>query len=114
LTQRIPIIRARLRLPGKSDRIAGVIIHGIMTPAIRPKGAKMAYLFCVYCGQDHRNILQRDMAAIAVALQEGDAQIVTKQGIESQCILKIIGRVSRSEFRIPAATDLVPALHAGS
>lgn len=50
------------------------------------------YLYCEPCGLSHKELLMRDAAQIAIAFIDGEAQIVTKSGIKTRCLLDILGR----------------------
>lgn len=59
----------------------------------------MAFFYCVSCQQQHSSILQRDAVVIVTAFQEGDAQVVSSDGIYSRCLLDILGRESHRKVR---------------
>lgn len=46
---------------------------------------------CHACGTDHQSLQARDVVKMLDAYQEGEGQIVTRQGIKTRCILETIG-----------------------
>lgn len=50
----------------------------------------MAYVPCHACGIHHKNIPQREIVQIIEEFQSGTAQLVTRDGVLSKCILDIL------------------------
>jgi len=51
----------------------------------------VAYVPCYACGYQHKNIPQREIVQVLIQFQEGFGQHVTPHGVESRCILDILG-----------------------
>jgi hypothetical protein len=54
-------------------------------------GNIVAYVGCWACGHKHRNIQQADIVKILEEFQAGNGQVMTPDGVETLCILDILG-----------------------
>lgn len=87
---------ARTVIPGKVAQVSGYRepVPPIPRQFVIDLEEQMGYLYCGGCQSTHREISPEDRKEVLEAYLQGEAQIVTPNGILHRCILDIIGRTN--------------------